>query len=244
MSKPPAISASIEEKLQFLIQSAVDTQAQMSEMRTLLVTNQDRIEKTEVKVKSLEDEVKKLKLIVNSNEQQKRILSVRILGLAPSDDELNGPDPQAATAKLAYDRVIRPILTHAKTSGKLSSIPSCANSVTKAFRTAKLVNLNSSPPIILTLSSSSIKTVIFSSRRDALPPPSAADKANGAKRLVLSEDLTTDSFSFLKALREDKRVNRAWSIDGQIRFIRADDPSNTIMRVRSVYDSINDIFPS
>jgi hypothetical protein len=238
---PPSSDASLDEKLQFLIQSAVNTQCQFTEMRTLLQNNQVRVAQAESKIVSLEAEVKKLKESVNSSQQQAKLLTVRLLGLSPSDDEINGPDPSVATAKLAYDRILRPILNHAKTNGKISSIPSLSNTITKAFRTSKLSSNNSSPPIIIQLASAPLKTAIFSSKRDALPPPSAADKANGAKRISLSEDLTADSFQFLKALRDDKRVSRAWSVDGHIRYIAADDNDNVIRRVKSIYDSLDSI---
>jgi hypothetical protein len=237
MSTPPTPDASIEDKLQFLINSAVNANLQFQEMRTLLSSNQTRITKAESKIADLEKEVKSLKNTVNNSEQQSRTLSIRILGLSPSEDELNGPDKPAATAKLVYDRILRPILSHAKTNGKLSSIPSISNTIQKAFRTARTLTASSSPPIIVNLVTPAIKTVIFTSKRDALPAPSAADKANGAKRITLSEDLTPDSFACLKSLREDKRVARAWSIDGHIRFVRAGDNDNTIVKVSSVYDS-------
>jgi hypothetical protein len=238
---PPAASASIEDKLQFLINSAVTSQTQFQEMRSLLVANQSRIELTESKVTDLEAEVKKLKVAVNTAEQQTRTLSVRILGLSPVEDEVNGPDPHLATAKLVYDRILRPILSHAKTNGKISTIPSLVNTITKAFRTSKLTSTSSSPPIIINLASSAIKTVIFSSKRDAMPQPSPADRSNGAKKLTLSEDLTPDTFAVLKCLRDDKRVSRAWTVDGHIRFIRSGDSNNTIVKVKSVYDSVDSI---
>jgi hypothetical protein len=243
MSTPPLPNASIEDKLQFLIQSAVNTNTQFQEMRNLLTSNQVRIEQTEGKVAALESEVKRLKVTVNNSEQQSRTLSIRILGLAPSEDEINGPDKSAATAKLAYDRILRPILSHAKTNGKISTIPSISNTIQKAFRTAKISpsSASSSPPIIITLTSHAIKTAIFSSKKDALPPPSAADKANGAKRITLSEDLTPDNFACLKALREDKRVARAWSVDGQLKYIKAGDNDNIINRVPSIYEPLDTI---
>jgi hypothetical protein len=244
MLTPPPQDASMEDNIRFLIQFAVESQKQYVETRSLLTDNQTRIKKTEDQVVALTAEVKKLKETVNSREQQSKTLCVRILGLSLSEDEMTGPDPAAATAKQAYDRIIKPILISSKAKGKIASVPNISNVITKAFRTAKpsLHRSSPPPPIILHLSSPSLKTVIFSNKKDALPTPSDTEKAAGTKRFILCEDLTADSFAFLKKLREDERVARAWSVDGQMKFIKVNDSSNTIMKVRSIYDPIDNIF--
>jgi hypothetical protein len=243
MIPPPAADATMEENIRYLIQFAVDSQKQSQETRSLLVANQERIAKTEAEVTTLKCEVKRLKEIVNSNEQLNKSLSIRILGLAPTEDEINSSDTAAATAKMTYDRVIRPILVSAKAKGKIASVPLLGNTIGKAFRTAKLSpsQSNISPPIIVTVASSAIKLAILMNKKDALPTPSPADRANGAKRITISEDLTMDSFALLKRLREDKRVSRAWSVEGQLKYIKANDPDNIVQRVKSVYDTLEQI---
>jgi hypothetical protein len=187
--------------------------------------------------------VKQLKETVNANEQQKKSLSLRLLGLPPSEEELNGPDVNAATAKIAYDKVIRPILTSAKAKGKIASVPSLANTIVKAFRTAKLSpsQPNNSPPIIITVISPNVKIAIMTNKKGNIPIPTPTDRSNGVKHISLNEDLTADTFSLLKSMREDKRVARAWTVDGNIKFIRANDPENIILRVKSIYDPIDTI---
>jgi predicted RNase H-like nuclease (RuvC/YqgF family) len=104
----------MESNIRYLIQFAVESQKQSQETKEFLIANQKRIEATDATVNALKKEVNQLKEVVNNNEQQKKSLSLRLLGLAPSDEELSGPDVNAATAKLAYDKIIRPILTSAK----------------------------------------------------------------------------------------------------------------------------------
>jgi hypothetical protein len=228
--------------IRYLIQFAVESQKQSQETREMLVANQNRIEATDARVTALQTEVKHLKEVVNSNEQQKKSLSLRLLGLAPSEEELNGPDVNAATAKLAYDKIIRPILSSAKAKGKVASVPSLANTIVKAFRTAKLSpSQTSPPPIIITLVSLNIKIAILTNKKGNIPLPSPSDQSSGNKRISLNEDLTADTFALLKALREDRRVGRAWTVDGNVKFIRANDADNVIQRVRSVYDPIEKI---
>jgi hypothetical protein len=182
--------------------------------------------------------------LVNLREQQARNLTVRILGLPVTEDEVNGPYAAASTAKMAYDRIIRPILSSAKTKGKISTLPALQNTVSKAYRTSKptSASANPPPPIILHLTSSNIKTAIFSARKDALPKPTDAEKAAGMKNFLLVEDLTPPTFAFLKLLKEDKRVDRAWTVDGQIKYIKAGDTENIIRKVCSIYNSIDSLF--
>jgi hypothetical protein len=119
------------------IQAAVNTNVQLNETKALLTSNQSRLTSAESKIVNLETKVKQLKEIVNHREQLARSLCVRIVNLPVAEDEINGPDPAAATAKLAYERVIRPLLTAAKTKSKISSVPNLPTAVTKAYRLAK-----------------------------------------------------------------------------------------------------------
>jgi hypothetical protein len=78
----------MEDNIRYLIRFAVDSQKQTQETRELLLANQSRIDQSDVKVAALQLEVKQLKDVVNSNEQQKKSLSLRLLGLMPSEEEL------------------------------------------------------------------------------------------------------------------------------------------------------------
>jgi hypothetical protein len=90
--------------------------------------------------------------------------------------------------------------------------------------------------------SSNIKTAIFSTKKEALPKPTDAEKSSGLKYFLLVEDLTPPTFAFLKMLKEDKRVSRAWTVDGMIKFIKEGDKDNIIHKVRSIYDPIDKLF--
>jgi hypothetical protein len=79
----------------------------------------------------------------------------------------------------------------------------------------------------------------MTNKKGAIPLPTPNEKTSGIKRISLNEDLTSDTFSTLKALREDSRVGRAWTVDGNIKFIRSNDSENIIHRVKSVYDPLD-----
>jgi outer membrane murein-binding lipoprotein Lpp len=233
---PPPPNASMEENIRFLIQAAVET-------HTLLATNQARISKVEEEVVTLRNDVKQLKEIVNNREQQVRNLTVRLSGICLTEEERLGPDPAAAAAKNAYERVIRPLLQAAKSCGKISSTPNMANIITKAFRTSKPPSSPNAPPppIIIHLSSAAYKSAILSMRKESLPKPNDAEKSIGIKRLYLSEDLTPPTHTLLKKLKDDKRTSRVWTVDGQIRFVKDGDPNSFVHKVRSVFDPIETI---
>jgi hypothetical protein len=239
---PPAPNASMEENIRFLIQSAVNTNQQLAETKALLTSNQTRLTAAESKINRLESEVKHLKEAVNHREQLARALCIRVINLPVADDEVNGPDPAAATAKLVYERVIRPLLTAAKTKAKISSVPTLPNVISKAFRVAKPISSAPPPPIIVHLLSPTIKSIIFIMKKEAMPRLSDAERAQFQRRLLLSEDLTPPTFAFLKLLKGDERVNRAWTVEGQVRFIKEGDPNNIVHKVRSVYNTVDSLF--
>jgi hypothetical protein len=239
---PPAPDASLEENIRFLIQSAVNTHTQFEETKALLSNNQTRIVKVEKDVSQLSNEMKQLKDLVNLREQQARSLCVRLVNLPLVEDEIDGPDPAAATAKLAYERVIRPLLVSAKAKGKSSTVPTLPNTIVKAYRLAKPTARAPPPPIVVHLMNSNIKSAIFIAKKDALPRPTDLEKSQGIKQLLLTEDLTPPTFAFLKKLKDDKRISRAWTVEGQIRYILDGDGENIIRKVRSVFSPVDSLF--
>ena len=60
------------------------------------------------------------------------------------------------------------------------------------------------------------------------------------KRHVMVEDLTSTTYSLLKALQDPTGVAKAWTIEGQIRFARADKP-DTVVKVKSIYEHVDKI---
>jgi hypothetical protein len=212
--------------------------------KALLYSNQQRITKVEDSITELKTEVKQLKEIVNLREQQSRNLTLRLHGLPVTDDELHGPDPAAAAAKAAYEKILKPLLAAAKNNSKIPTTPTITNTISKAYRSHKPSPMRPNPPhpMIIHLVTPAVKTAILVMRKDSLPRPNDQERALGIKRFYLAEDLTTPTHSFMRLLKEDKRTNRVWSIDGQIRFTKDGDVNNFVHKVRSVFDSIDSLF--
>ena len=53
---------------------------------------------------------------------------------------------------------------------------------------------------------------------------------------MVVEDLTPPPFQMLKMLRDDKRVSRAWTVEGRIRYVK--EKEETIRTVASVFDHL------
>jgi hypothetical protein len=77
------------------------------------------------------------------------------------------------------------------------------------------------------------------SKKDSTPAPSDADKALGAKRYLISEDLTPPTFKKLRELQSSEEVLKAWTVNGRIHLIPRG--SNNIFKVPTVFEDTDTI---
>lgn len=223
----------MDEKMDFLIKSAVSADQKLSDLHSKLCENTRRITIVENDVGSMQKDMLRLKSQVNRHEQQSRSLQIRVTNIQASPDE--------SVAKLVYDKVIRPILLVAKDKGRLTAVPQLANVIVDAYRMRSRSGQAPSdypPHIMVRLTTAALKSTIFSFKKEGLPLAQPADRPLGLKRPNIMEDLTPDTYRFLKAIKTDPRFERAWTVEGQIRFIVSGDRSNSVRRVVSVYDSL------
>lgn len=240
-------NTSIEQSLQFLVANSHATNAKLDEALSELKDMKSRVIQAESDIKHAFAEIFDLKEKLNAFEQRDRSTAIRVFGLPLADEEKEGPDTQKATAKLAYERIIRPILSAAKDKGLISTLPNLNNVIQEAFRLTSKKNSASSisssrpPPILVKLTSRSIKTAIFKTKSSALPEPSESEKKSGITRFHVAEDLTTPAFNLLMDLRAHEKVERAWTTEGQVRFTLKNDKNSYVHKVKSVFDSIDNI---
>lgn len=244
-------TSSIEQSLQFLVANSQATNAKLDAVLAELKDVKGRVAQVECDVKNAFNEIFELKDKLNSFEQKDRATAIRIFGLPLSEEEKEDSDSQKATAKVAYERLLRPILSSAKDKGLISTLPHLSNVILEAFRlNSKKANNSSSttsgrpPPILVKLATTSIKTAIFKSKSSSLPEPTDAEKAAGISRFHVAEDLTSPTFNFLMDLRAHKKVERAWTTEGQIRYTIKGDRTSYVHKVKSVFDNIDAIIPS
>ena len=76
-----------------------------------------------------------------------------------------------------------------------------------------------------------------------MPSPSDREKSSGTKKFVIVEDLTAPTYKKLQELLGDDRVEKAWSVDGHLRFILTGN-DKTVKKVKSVFDSTEQIIDS
>ena len=199
-----------------------------------------RLDTCEADVKNCFAELYAVKEQLNHLEQRDRALTIRVFNLPVTEDERNTTDPSGkVTAKLVYDRILKPVMNHAKEKSLLSSVPTLPNCITECFR---LRPRNATPakpaPVIVKLASTVLKSAIFRSKNDSLPPPTEAEKTLGIRRFHLSEDLTPASYNCLMSLRGHDKVERAWSVSGEIRYTLKSDTTQ-VRKVKSVFDPIS-----
>jgi hypothetical protein len=228
------------------VANAHATNAKLDEALAELKDMKARVVQNENDIKHAFSEIFDLKEKLNSFEQRDRATAVRIFGLPLSDEEKEGIDPQKAAAKVAYERLLRPILSSAKDKGFISTLPHLSNVIQEAFRLSPKNNSSSAsssssrpPPILIKLASTSIKTAIFKAKSASLPEPTEAERSAGIKRFHIAEDLTSPTFKLLMELRDHERVERAWSTEGQIRFTYKGDKTSYVYKVKSVFDPID-----
>ena len=241
----PGKNASTDQRLEYLttlvtslVTQGAETRALLEETRNLLTKSQERVATLETTVTTLSKELRYVQTIVNNREQFDRSLLVRVIGLPPSEEESNSPDPDKFIAKKVYDRILQPILAGAKASGSIKSIPSLTSVITSATRHGRYNPKGpaANSPILITLQDSAIKSALFRAKKNHLPTPTASEQAAGTIRFLLAEDLTFPNFSKLKQLREHKKVDRAWSVEGKLRYTLIDDKDKIVRKVASVFE--------
>lgn len=183
-------------------------------MKKVLLTEvkkaiQDSINPLEVRVKSLEDENKRLhcelsevKAHTVENEQYSRKCSVRIHGIKETPQE----DCRSTVVQLCNDKLKVALTTDdIEVAHRLYSRPTRTQD--QAPRT-----------MIVVFKSRDMKTTIMKSRR-----------ALKGSRTVITDDLTKDMYQVYNRLRNDERVKDCWSWDCKI---FAKDHNNRVFRVR------------
>jgi hypothetical protein len=241
---PP--NASMDEKIDLILFFMAGMAKKLEVINKLEVTVANLEAKStsqEATITSLCKEVKSLKENINNRDQADRGNTLRLFGLPMSREE---SDSSKTTAAVVYDRVLKPILSAAKTKGGVPSVPQLATLVSDCYRVGKPSSPDSSssaPPIIIKFLNPHHRLAILKHKKDNTPSPSDAERAAGFKRFILVEDLSPANHKLLKDLQNDERVEKVWSVDGRIRFVLSGE-DQSVKRMKSVFDSIENIIGS
>ena len=228
----------MQQQMQQMLNSNSLLHAKMDNFMAELNSVKARVGEVESDMKAAFSEIYGLKDKCNHFEQRERSLTIRIFSVPMSSDEKDSTDPSKAAAKTAYDRILKPILTAAKDKALIPTVPTIANVITDAYRVKPKNSTPAKPTaLVIKLASPALKTAIFKSKKDSVPQPTPAESEMGIKRFHIAEDLTGDTYDLLYSLRDHQKIERAWTTDGQIRFIKKGDTTNFVHKVKSVFES-------
>ena len=177
-------------------------------------------------------ELRSVKNTLNVREQQLRSTQVQIFNFPVTADDAAG-----ITARI-YDRILRPLLSAAKTARDLGSVPQVQNVVESCYQ-EELEEGQPPPPVIIRFTTKQLKIAALKQRRQSMPSPSEGEQKKGIKRFMMVEDLTPPAHKLLKSMQADPCTDKVWSVNGQIHYSI---PGKTgYKKVRSVFDSIDQI---
>ena len=193
------------------------------------------VNKHEERISALEKDMKTQKEIANGQQQQLRSLTVRLLNIPVLVGE--STNNFAGLRSVIYDRFLEPILQVATSKKELPTVPLSTDIIKSCFCPYQHVPGEQPPPVIIKLASRQQKIAVMKNKRE-LPLPSSEESASGITRFIMVEDLTPDNHRALSLLSKSKSTTKVWSVDGRIKFVRADKP-DTVRTVKSVYDSVS-----
>ena len=225
------------------LEAKMDTLLRKMEELTVLQIKVVELEDNQVfdlfsTVAKLNHEVLLLKEKDNSRDQQSRGSVVRLFGLATGEEE-DAADPAKALIKRVYDCIVKPVLSAAKPSKQLDSVPSLANTIADAYRVgkAKQAIVGQPPPlplpIIVKFVSPAIRLAFLRNKKASLPSPSAAEIQAG---------VTPTTYKKMHEMANSLEVDKVWSINRRLRYTVLGD--KTIYKVKSVFASVSEIIES
>ena len=186
------------------------------------------------RITALERDMSSQKEISNTQQQQLRLLTLRLLNVPASVGEAT--NNYAGLRDTIYTRFLLPLLHSAVAKKDIPEVPTSSVVIESCFRPYLPSPGKQPPPVIIKLASRLFKVALMKNKRD-LPSPSSSETDSGITRFILIEDLTPDTHRCLASLSKSTLTSKVWSVDGRIKFIKADKP-NVIITVKSVYDPI------
>lgn len=213
----------------------------------------DRLDTLETRLKEVTDSNTKLEKDITSLQQENiflknkiqdlgqhtRSTNVRIFNFDCNDDI----DFDTLIDQL-YDRIFLPILRGALSKNRIKTIPSRDRLITSAHH---LPGKDGKPkPVICRLLNSHYRTIILQHQKEFGPRAmeSVRPKTPGPARPPpllhpCFEDSTAEMYRFKQQLAAHEAVAAAWIAGGVVRFKLVE--SDTVRRVKSIYDSIENI---
>jgi len=227
--------SSMDAKLDLILANIQDLSYKFDKLESKVAVLQQTSAVHDQSIADLQKEVLQLKEAGNTRDQEGRIKVIRIFNLPIAEDE--AANANKILASKVYERVLKPVLTAAKSKGDIASLPQQQTLIEDCFRARGPSSGSGSgppPPVIVKLTSHNFKTALMKNKRDSIPAPSRAEAANGVLPCFVVEDLTPVTHKKMMELKADKRVAKIWTINGQIRLTLTASPESVI-KVKSPY---------
>ena len=84
-----------------------------------------------------------------------------------------------------------------------------------------------------------MRNTVMRLKKEHMPDPTDAEKATGTSKYIFVEDLTQVNAKKLKEFRDSQHIERAWTVDGRIRFTVVGDINN-VRRLASPFISVEE----
>ena len=158
----------------------------------------------------------------NTQEQYTRSWCVRIKGLSVPDKLINTFGIPSACLKHVYNSIVHPVLKHAVEDDVIDPL----RGFDDVLENGHFVNRGTTtrdgrtlpPTIIVRFTRRIHRNVFLQYKKRHMPEPNDADSRNGISYYSATPDLTKINRSILHSLRQDDRVERAWSRDHRMFF--------------------------
>ena len=229
---------SIEERIAGISTSLNTLTTKVTALSTTVETHSSDIAELRSRLDKQSDEIRSLKSSHHKREQRLRSNTARLFNFPYAVGE-SLENFKSLTGKV-YDRVIKPTLVAAKAAGDICTVPQQQTAIENCFRVyhGEVTADKPPPPVVIRLAGPNIKFAVMKNRR-CVPLPSDGERKSGLRNFILVEDLTPEAHGLLKALKQDSRTEKVWSVNGTVHFTRPGVPG--YCKVRSVFDTVDSI---
>ena len=201
-------------------------------LETLLT--EAKSENAELKTENakLKAELSSVKDRVNHLEQRNRASCVRVFDLPIVGDSSDNATVEATL----YSKLLLPILKGAVDAKLLAAVPPAADVIEVAHI---LPGQKSNKPILCRFKSLRIKQIVMTMKKDHAPRLGSKGDKPGAYCFPFFDDVTRDTFTFMRKLGGDERMHAAWYAVGTVKYWLRN--SDQVCRVPSVYMDLEEL---
>jgi hypothetical protein len=225
--------ADIKATLNILCEKMNGIEHSLHELRVENTSVREELAAARREISKRDETIAQLTEQVNRIDQSARSNTIRIIGL-----QVNSSTPSATIPKLVLEKIIAPIINHAREIGEVP--PTTGPSPFLIDQAFAIPTKKGGPcPVIVKLVNPWCRNLIFKHKKAILPQLTDMSTGKTRSQFTIVEDLTAANHAQLRALSADHRVRSVWSHSGQIRFKPHD--SENIYKVKALTDTYDSL---